>query len=65
MMTEGNSFFTKQNAKMSHIAFEHDFQLTKAALTERIIQPLSFKAALLSKLPKNFDIIRFVTNLFN
>ena len=60
MVTMSNNYFSKQNAKLPHIAFEHDFQVTKAALTEGIVQPLSFKAALISKLPQNFKVIRFI-----
>ena len=60
MVTMGNNYFSKQSVKMPHIAFEHDFKISKAALAEGIVQPLSFKAALLSKFPKNFHMIRFV-----
>ena len=61
MVMMDSYYFTKQTAKISHVAFEHEFnQISKAALTEAAIKPQSFKAALLSKLPKNFDIIRFV-----
>ena len=60
MVTMRDNVFSKQNAKMPHIAFEHDFQISKAALAEELIQPLGFTAALLSKFPKNFHMIRYV-----
>ena len=64
MVVNQKNPYEKQKAGLSHIAFEHEYQMSKAVLMDGIItQPLSFKAALLSKLPQNFDVIRFILQI--